>query len=57
MNTLKSLKDQYQTCNAAAKALGVHQHQLARLIAKGALYNAESGDVYIPSKTKLNLKG
>lgn len=56
MKTLKSLKEQYGTCNAAAKVVGVHPHQLARLLSKGALYT-ENGDVYIPSKTKLNLKG
>lgn len=56
MKTLKSLKDQYGTCNAAGKVLGVHGHQLARLISKGALYN-EKGEIYIPSKTKIVLKG
>ena len=56
MKTLKSLKDQYGTCNAAGQALGVHAHQLARLISKGALYN-EKGEIYIPSKTKINLVG
>ncbi|ANY29614.1 hypothetical protein BOX08_gp49 [Pseudoalteromonas phage BS5] len=56
MKTLKSLKDQHGTCNAAGQALGVHQHQLKRLIDKGALYN-EKGEIYIPSKTKLNLVG
>lgn len=55
MKTLKSLKDQYGTCNAAGQALGVHNHQLARLISKGALYN-DKGEIYIPSKTKLKLK-
>ena len=56
MKTLKSLKDQYGTCNAAGQALGVHAHQLARLISKGALYN-EKGEIYIPSKTKIVLRG
>lgn len=55
MKTLKSLKEQYGTCNAAGQALGVHQHQLKRLIDKGALYNA-SGEIYIPSKTKISIK-
>ena len=55
MKTLKSLKDQYGTCNAAGKALGVHSHQLARLISKGALYN-DNGEIYIPSKTKISIK-
>jgi len=55
MKTLKSLKDQYGTCNAAGLSLGVHPHQLARLISKGALYNDE-GKVFIPSKTKIKLK-
>jgi len=54
MKTLKSLMKQHGTCNAAALKLGVHPHQLARLIMKGALYN-EKGEVYIPSKTKLKL--
>lgn len=54
MKTLKSLKDQYGTCHAAGLKLGVHPHQLARLISKGALYN-DDGEVYIPSKTKINL--
>ena len=54
MKTLKSLKDQYGTCNAAGQALGIHGHQLARLISKGALYN-DKGEIFIPSKTKLKL--
>tara|TARA_R100000951_G_scaffold99344_1_gene89633 strand:+ start:142 stop:336 length:195 start_codon:yes stop_codon:yes gene_type:complete len=54
MKTLKSLKDQYGSCNAAGEALGVHGHQLARLISKGALCN-DKGEIYIPSKTKLKL--
>ena len=54
MKTLESLKEQYGNCNAAALKLGVHPHQLARLIMKGALYN-EKGEIYIPSKTKLRL--
>ena len=56
MKTLKSLIQQYGSCNAASNDLQVHGHQLARLITKGALYN-EKGEIYIPSKTKLNLKG
>lgn len=56
MKTLKSLKDQYGSCNSAGQALGVHGHQLARLISKGALYN-DKGYIYMPSKTKLNLGG
>ena len=56
MKTLKSLKDQYGTCNAAGQALGVHAHQLARLISKGALYN-DKGEIYIPSTTKIILRG
>lgn len=35
MKTLKSLKDQYASCNAMGEALGVHPHQLARLVSKG----------------------
>ena len=56
MKTLKSLIQQYGSCNAASNDLQVHGHQLARLISKGALYN-ENGEIYIPSKTKLNLNG
>ena len=56
MKTLKSLIQQYGSCNAASNDLQVHGHQLARLISKGALYN-EKGEIYIPSKTKLKLKG
>ena len=52
MKTLKSLKDQYGTCYAAGLKFGIHPHQLARLISKGALYN-DKGEIFIPSKTKL----
>lgn len=52
MKTLKSLKDQYGSCNKMGEALKVHPHQLARLISKGALYN-DKGEIFIPSKTKL----
>lgn len=55
MKTLKSLKEQYTSFNAMGEALGVHPHQLARLVSKGALYN-EKGEIYIPSKTKLKLQ-
>lgn len=55
MKTLKSLKDQYASCNAMGEALGVHPHQLARLVDKGALYT-DNGEIYIPSKTKLKFK-
>ena len=54
LKTLKSLKEQYTSFNAMGEALGVHPHQLARLVSKGALYN-EKGEIYIPSKTKLKL--
>lgn len=54
MKTLKSLKEQYTSFNAMGEALGVHPHQLSRLVSKGALYN-DNGDIYIPSKTKLKL--
>lgn len=53
MKTLKSLKENYGTYTAAAKALQIHETQLKRLIKKGALCT-ESGVIYIPSKTKLS---
>lgn len=56
MKTLKSLKEKYGTFTVAAKALQIHETQLKRLVKKGALYN-ESGVIYMPSKTKLNLQG
>ena len=55
MKTLKSLKEQYTSFNAMGEALGVHPHQLSRLVSKGALYN-DKGEIYIPSKTKLNFQ-
>lgn len=54
MKTLKSLKEQYGTFSATARALQVHETQLKRLVKNGALYN-DKGDVYIPSKTKIKL--
>jgi len=56
MKTLKSLIQQYGSCNAASNDLQVHWHQLSKLVQKAVLYN-ENGEIYIPSKTKLNLNG
>lgn len=55
MKPLKTLIEQRENLNAAAKKLGVHREQLKRLVDKGALYN-DKGDIFIPSKTKLKLK-
>ena len=52
MKTLESIKDKLGTFNKAGEALGIHPHQVARLISKGALYN-DIGEIYIPSKTKI----
>jgi hypothetical protein len=54
MYSISYLISQYQTINAAAKALGVHREQLKRLADAGAIYDAFSGDVWIKSKTKLD---
>lgn len=51
MKPLKTLIEQHENLNAAAKKLGVHREQLKRLVDKGA-YISDSGVVYIPSKTK-----
>lgn len=53
MKTLQSLKEQYPSSHAVAIAHGVSPTQFARLLSKGAVYN-ESGQVFIPSTTKLN---
>lgn len=54
MKTLKSLKDQYGTYSKMSIEIGIHQTQIKRLIAKGALYN-EKGEIFIPSKSKIKL--
>lgn len=53
MKTLESLKEQHVTAHAAAVKYGVNPTQFARLLSKGAVYD-ETGQVFIPSKTKLN---
>jgi len=55
MKQLKTLINQHDNLNAAARALGVHREQLKRLVDKGALYNEQTGVVFIPSPTKLNI--
>lgn len=54
MKTLKSLKDQYGTYSKMSIEIGIHQTQIKRLIAKGALYNGK-GEIFIPSKSKIKL--
>jgi hypothetical protein len=47
------LVSQYPNLTAAALALKVHREQLTRLVDAGALYDANSGEVWIRSKTKI----
>ena len=55
MQLIETLINGYPNLNAAANALGVHREQLKRLVDKGALYNEQTGVVFIPSPTKLNI--
>ena len=56
MQKLKNLVSQYPNLTAAAIALKVHREQLKRLVDAGAMYDAASGDVWIRSKTKIQME-
>jgi hypothetical protein len=56
MKSLESLKEKHGTVHAAAVTHKVNPVQFARLIGNGAIYDEYSGQVYIPSKTKLTFK-
>ena len=56
MKPIKQLAKQYKTTNQAALALRVSHSTLKRLIDADALYNEFTGEVWIMSKTKLDLE-
>ena len=56
MVSVRDLIAKYPSIYAAAKALGVNRRQLKRLVDAGAMYDAASGEVWIRSKTKIQME-
>ena len=56
MHSMSYLVSQYPNLTAAAVALKVHREQLKRLVDAGAMYDAASSEVWIRSKTRIQME-